>query len=103
MGRQWLGGPHEGLVGLPGGLGVVGRPSRKVGKPSRRVGRGREASTEGREWSGGHHGRLGSLLGGPGVVERPHGSPGVVGRPSQRIRRPSRRASSSREALLDCQ
>ena len=46
---------------------------------------GREAILEGREWSAGHHGGSLGLPEGPGVVVRP-----------------SRRARSSWEALLDC-
>ena len=82
-------------VGSPGGLGVVGRPSRKarssrdalpsgsglgvVGWQSRKVrtGRecimeGREALPEGREWLGGPHKGSGEPPDGPGVVHRPY-------------------------------
>ena len=85
--REWSGGP-------PSGLGVLGRPTRRVWRFSRRSGSDLEVLPEVREWSGGSPG-------GPGVVWRfsrrsgsgreslpvvpewlgvPPGGPGVFGR-----------------------
>ena len=55
------------MIGPPGDLGLVGRPSRRSGSggmPSQRSGSGREALPEGLEW-------LKGLSGGPEVVVSP--------------------------------
>ena len=60
-GREWSGGHHKGSKGLPGGLGVVRRPSRRFRRTTQMAGssrealaEGREDLTEGREWLGDH-------------------------------------------------
>ena len=62
--REWSGGP-------PGGLRVVGRPSRRSrsgGRPSRKSGSGWEALPEVQNWSRRYGSSRESLLGGPGVI-----------------------------------
>ena len=77
MVREWSGGP-------PGGLRVVGRPSRRSGRGLEALPKVQKALPDIREWSLDPHG-------GPGVVGRPSRwsarptqGPGVVGWPSQR-------------------
>ena len=102
-GREESGGP-------PGGVGVVGRPSRRVGKSYRRTGRRREALLEGWEYL--QEGWEAFLEAGSGqepfsegrdvLPEFWEGSGGPPGGP-ERVERPSQRAERGWESRPECQ
>ena len=85
MSRELSGVPPESFGGQPGGLRMVGTPSRmslRGGRPFQMSGSCRVVLLDVREWSGGHHecpgvgGRLSRMSGSGGM---PPGCPGVVG------------------------
>ena len=86
----------EGSGGPPGGLGVVGRPSRRFGMGWEAHAEVWETHPDVREGSGGPPI-------GPGGVGDPPGGPVVIGRPTRRSGRPTQRCRRGRHAHPDVQ